>query len=137
MTNFSEIGIFPIVEIPTINNSEFSNGSFQVYLPIWIQKSWGKFTTYGGGGYWINSGADNKNWFYVGWQAQYDFSKFISLGTEIYYHSEDSKDSHSAAGITLGGSLNFTEKFHFIFSVGHTLLNDNYTTSYIGILWTI
>lgn len=67
--NCPEIGIFPIIEIPTINNSEFSNGSLQVYLPIWIQKSWGKLTTYGGGGYWINQGADNKNWIYVGWMA--------------------------------------------------------------------
>jgi hypothetical protein len=135
--NCPEIGIFPIVEIPTLNNTEFGNGSVQIYLPIWIQKSWGKFTTYGGGGYWINPGVDNINWFYAGWQAQYDFSKVITLGTEIYYHSKDAKDSRHASGITIGGSLNFTEKCHFIFSVGHSILNDNYTTSYVGLLWTI
>ena len=59
--NFPQIGIFPIVEIPTIKNNEFGNGMTQVYIPVWAQKSWGNLTTYGGGGYWINPGANNRN----------------------------------------------------------------------------
>lgn len=135
--NCPEIGIFPIVEIPTINNAEFSNGSLQIYIPVWIQKSWDKLTTYGGGGFWYNPGSDNKNWLYAGWFVQYDFSEFITLGTEVYYHSADSYDDRQAIGATIGGSLNFSKRFHFIFSAGHALTGDNYTTSYIGLLWTI
>ena len=33
--------------------------------------------------------------------------------------------------------LNFSEKFHFLFSVGHSITNENYTTAYAGFLWTI
>lgn len=132
-----EIGVFPIAEIPTFQNPEFGNGGIQVYLPVWIQKSWDKLTTYGGAGFWYNPGAGNCNWVFAGWQVQYDFTKFFTLGTEAYYHSKDSQDSRAAAGITIGGFLNFSEKFHFLFSVGHTLVNDNYTTSYIGVQWTI
>jgi len=51
-----QIGIFPIVQIPTIKNQEFSSGRTQVFLPVWAQKSWGKLTTYGGAGYCINPG---------------------------------------------------------------------------------
>ncbi len=46
--DFPQIGTFPIVELPTVKNSTFSSGKTQIYLPLWAQKSWGKFTTYGG-----------------------------------------------------------------------------------------
>jgi hypothetical protein len=109
----------------------------KIYLPIWLQKSWGSLTTYGGGGYWINSGANNKNWIFAGWELQYDFSKFLMLGGELYYHSADTNSTKSGTGLNLGGSINPSEKFHFIFSFGHTLTNDHEFTSYLGLLWTI
>ena len=135
--NSPQVGIFPIVEIPTVKNSEFSDGKAKIYLPVWLQKSWGKLTTYGGGGYWINPGSNNKNWIFSGWEIQYDFSKAVTLGGEIYYHSADTKSTRSETGFNLGGSINPSEKFHFIFSFGHTFTKDNTFTSYLGLLWTI
>ena len=135
--NSPQIGTFPILEIPTIKNSEFSSGRTKIYLPLWLQKSWGKLTTYGGAGYWINPGTNNKNWIFSGWEIQYDFSKIITLGGELYYHSANTKDSSYETGFNIGGSLNPAEKFHFIFSVGHTFTKDNTFTSYLGLLWTI
>ena len=135
--NLPQIGIFPLVEIPTVKNNEFSDGKTKIYLPVWLQKSWGKLTTYGGAGYWINPGANNRNWIFSGWEIQYDFSKNLMLGGELYYHTADSKTTKSETGFNLGGSINPSEKFHFIFSFGHTLTKDNTFTSYLGLLWTI
>jgi hypothetical protein len=135
--NTPQIGTFPILEIPTIKNSEFSSGRTKIYLPIWLQKSWGKFTTYGGAGYWINPGTNNKNWIFSGWEVQYDFSKVITLGGEVYYHSANTKDSSSETGFNIGGSLNPSDKIHFIFSAGHTFSKDSAFTSYLGLLFTI
>ena len=135
--NTPQIGTFPIIEIPTIKNNEFSDGKAKIYLPVWLQKTWGKLTTYGGAGYWINPGANNKNWIFSGWEIQYDFSKAITLGGELFYHSADSKSTKSEIGFNLGGSINPTEKFHIIFSFGHSLTNENAISSYLGLLWTI
>jgi hypothetical protein len=135
--NSPQVGIFPILEIPTVQNKEFSDGKLKVFLPVWMQKSLGKLTSYGGAGYWINRGTNNKNWIFAGWQIQYDFSKAITLGGEIYYHSADTEDSGSVTGFNLGGSINPSEKFHVIFSAGQTLVKDNTFTSYLGLLWTI
>lgn len=135
--NIPQIGVFPIVEIPTINNNEFSNGKTQLYIPVWAQKSWGKLTTYGGVGYWFNPGINTKNWMYYGWELQYDFSPAITLGGELYYHTADMVGNKSVSAFNLGGSYNASEKFHIIFSVGHSILNDNFTTTYLGLLWTI
>jgi hypothetical protein len=135
--NSPQIGTFPIIEIPTVKNGEFSDGKTKIYLPVWLQKSFGKLTTYGGAGYWINPGTGNKNWIFSGCEVQYDFSEILTLGGEIYYHTAGTKNTRSEMGFNLGGLVNPTEKFHIIFSAGHTFTNDNTFTSYIGILVTI
>jgi len=132
-----QIGTFPIFEVPTVKNSEFSNGKMKVFLPIWIQKSWGHLTTYGGAGYWINPGEGNKNYLFSGWELQYDFSKVIMLGGELYLHTADTTDGQTVTGFNIGGSLNASDKIHFIFSVGHSLVHDDFTSSYLGLLLTI
>ena len=61
-------GVFPLVELPTGDAARgLGAGHAQVFLPLWLQKSSGPWTTYGGGGYWINPGAGNRNWGLVGW----------------------------------------------------------------------
>ncbi|MDR3653946.1 MAG: hypothetical protein P4L34_13370 [Paludibacter sp.] len=135
--NIPQIGTFPILEIPTIQNNAFGNGKTQLFIPVWAQKSWGKLTTYGGAGYWINPGTGNKNWLFSGLEVQYDFTPVVTLGGEFYYQTADKIGNKSVSGFNIGGSMNASEKFHFIFSVGHSLINDNFTTTYLGLLWTI
>jgi hypothetical protein len=132
-----QVGVFPILEIPTVPANEFNNGRVQLYLPIWVQKSWDKLTTYGGGGFWINPGTGNTNWYFAGWEAQYDFLKAFTLGCELYYHSSMTVDSKSSMGFNLGGLVNSSEKAHFIFSVGHTFINESSINAYAGLLITI
>ena len=135
--NMPQIGVFPIIEIPTIKNPEFSSGKTQISIPVWAQKSWGKLTSYGGFGYCINPGIGNKNWIFAGWEIQYDFSPRLMLGGELYYHSADVTGSKSVTAFNIGGSVNFTPKFHLLYSLGHSLINNNFTSSYVGLLWTI
>jgi len=135
--NRPQIGTFPIIEIPTVRNSEFSNGDTQIFIPVWVQKSWGKLTTYGGTGYWINPGVNNKNWIFSGWEIQYNFSSVVTLGGELYYHSADSLDHKSVTAFNIGGMINASSKTHFIFSLGHSLTNESFFSSYVGVQWTI
>lgn len=132
-----QIGVFPIIEIPTVNNSQFSDGKVKIFLPVWAQKSWDKLTTYGGIGYWINRGTGNRNWIFSGWEVQYAFSPALTLGGELFYHSASTDDSKSQTGFNLGGSINASEKFHIIFSLGHSITNEKTFNSYFGLLWTI
>jgi hypothetical protein len=49
------VGVYPLVELPTGNaNLGLGAGNLRAYFPVWIQKSFGDWTTYGGGGYWVN-----------------------------------------------------------------------------------
>ena len=46
-----QIGVFPMLELPTGNDRRgLGNGRLWARLPVWVQRSWGPWTTYGGGG---------------------------------------------------------------------------------------
>ena len=127
-----------MIEIPTGNqNKDLGHGEAQVFLPVWLQKSWGDLTTYGGGGFWYNPGPDSKNWIFSGWEIQYDFSKVVTLGGELCYHTADAPDSRSEAIFNIGGYINFNDHNHLLFSLGHSMVNGGATTGYIGYQVTI
>ncbi len=133
-----QVGVFPMVELPTGNQErQLGAGMTQVYLPAWIQKSWGKLTTYGGAGYWYNPGSGRKNWVFAGWQAQYDFSEALTLGGEIYYQTADADDASASAGGSIGGFINFGEHHHLLFSVGALTTAPSTFTGYVGYQLTI
>lgn len=133
-----QVGIFPIAEVPTGKKVTLAGeNKLQVFLPLWIQINSGKFTSYGGAGYWSNPGTGNKNWVYAGWQGQYDFSETVTLGGELFYHTADANDSEAEVGFNLGGYININEHNHILFSVGHNITGANTTTGYVGYQVTI
>jgi hypothetical protein len=133
-----QAGIFPLIELPTTSKENLvGNQNLQTFLPVWIQKSWGKFTTYGGSGYWINPGENNKNSVFAGWQAQYDFTETLSLGGELYYESPDTKDGSYDTAFKVGGFINVNEENHILFSVGHSFKNTDVVSGYLGYQLTI
>jgi hypothetical protein len=53
-----QIGTFPLLEVPSGSHARnLGSEHLQTLLPLWFQKSEGKWTAYGGGGYWINPGS--------------------------------------------------------------------------------
>lgn len=134
---FPQIGIFPIAIIPTIKNVDFGSSNIQLFLPVWGQKSWGKLTTYGGAGYWISRGENHQNSLFAGWEVQYDLSRMFTFGGEVFYHSADTVGGEIVVGCNLGGFVNFSNKFHIIYSLGHSLLYERNYYVYAGLLWTI
>ena len=132
-----QIGIFPIVHVPTGDSDlGLGGGHVPLFLPIWAQKSWGPWTTYGGGGYWINPGADNKNFWQLGWLGQREITKALTLGAEIFYFGKDTDDGRDRTGYNIGGIFNLSEKHHILFSAGSDIAGDNRFSAYVGYQWT-
>jgi hypothetical protein len=132
-----QVGIFPLLEIPTGNSSrELGSGHLQIFLPIWLQKSCGHWTTYGGGGYWRNPGAGNRDWWLVGWEIQRELSPSLTLGAEIFHATPDSEDGESSTSFNIGGFYNFDEGHHLLFSAGRGLHGPNLFSAYLAYQWT-
>lgn len=113
------VGTFPLVVIPTGSRSRgLGTGKSRLFIPIWLQKSWKPWTTYGGGGYWINPGTGNKDYWYTGWVLERQVAKWLSVGAELFHITRTSKERPNETGYNIGVTLNFSEKHHLIGSAG-------------------
>lgn len=125
------VGIFPIVVLPTGDTNKGLGGEHtQTFLPIWLQKSFGAWTTYGGGGYWVNPGTGKKNHWFSGWLLQRKISDSLTLGGEIFHDTKDAVDGTGTTGYNLGGVYNFNEHDHFLFSAGKGLQHATETNQF-------
>jgi hypothetical protein len=118
------VGIFPLIELPTGDEQKgLGAGYTRVFLPVWIQKSFGDWTTYGGGGYWINKhrSTGDKNYWFFGWLLQKQVTKQLTLGGEIFHQTPDSVDGKASTGFNLGGFYDFNDHHHLLFSFGRDL----------------
>jgi len=132
-----QIGIFPMVELDTGNSGEgLGNGHSWYRLPVWLQKSWGPWTSYGGGGVALNSAQGERNSGFAGWLVQRDIGKYLTLGAELFWQGADAIGGPGSTLANVGGSINFTEKFNVLFSIGHSISGERDTVWYLGLYWT-
>ena len=132
-----QIGLFPIVVSSTGSKSRgLGEGHVRLFIPLWLQKSWGPWTTYGGGGYWINNGNDNKNYWQTGWEIQRKISEKLTVGAEIFNTSPTAKDESDRTGFNIGTIINISEDYHLLFSAGRDMHGPSNLTVYLGFQWT-
>ena len=134
-----DVATFPIVEIPTGNAAKgLGNGKAQVSLPIWLQKDFGKWTLYGGGGYWINPGPGNKNWEFTGILIQYNFTDNFFLGTELFHQTQSSLNSPNNTGLHIGGGLPIIKNYQILVSadLGNGITSYKHFSYYLGLYHT-
>jgi hypothetical protein len=118
-----QVGIFPLVEVPTGSAADnLGNGHLQVFLPLWVQKSWGKWTAYGGGGYGINSLSGSQNWNFVGAVLQRQVLTNLFIGAEVYHQSVYQTDfPNLGTAFNVGTVYDFNEHQHLLFSIGRDI----------------
>ena len=132
-----QIGIFPMVELPTGDTDRgLGNGRTWFRLPLWVQKSFGPWTTYGGGGAALNSAPGQRDYPFGGWLVQRDFGPHLTLGGELFAQGQDTDNDKGFAVLNFGGSCNLNEHFSFLFSAGHSVVGDQHTLWYFGLYWT-
>jgi hypothetical protein len=131
------VATFPLLELPTGSRTRgLGSGRAQLFLPIWLQKSWGPWASYGGVGYWINPGTGNRNYWYAGWLLQRDLSKRLTVGAEVFHTTPSAKDGRHETGYNIGAMVNVTESHHFIGSAGTDIHGPASSFFYMAYLMT-
>jgi hypothetical protein len=126
-----QVGVFPLVEAPTGNLQRgLGTGRAHEFLPVWLQKDFDPWVTYGGGGYWINPGPANQNYWFAGWVLQRQVTKQLALGGEVFHQTADKIGGKDSTGFNLGGTYDFTDNYHLLFSAGRGLQNVTATNQF-------
>ena len=132
-----QVGIFPMVELPTGNADRgLGSGHTAVYVPLWLQKSFGKWTTYGGYGWWRNPGEGQRNWSYRGWLLQREVVEALTLGGEVFRTTASTQEGSNAVGWNLGAVINLNEHHHLLVSAGRNFSGPSETHAYLGYQFT-
>lgn len=98
--NAVQAAIFPRVILPTSSNG--GGTKTRLLLPLWLQKNFGKTSLFGGGGYEVNPGPGNRDFWQAGIALTHDLSDTLSAGAELTYHTRDTVGGASTTGANLG-----------------------------------
>jgi len=134
---FPEAAAFPLLEIPTGNADDgLGSGHVQAFLPLWLQKDFGKWTIYGGGGYGINPGAGNRNWGFGGAVLQDQVRPNLLIGGEIYHRTSMQAGERGDTAFNLGTVFDLSEHHHLLFSAGCSIDGPTEFQMYIAYQFT-
>lgn len=133
-----QIGTYPMLEVPTGSRSKgLGYGSAQLFLPLWIQKSFGPWTTYGGPGFWMDLGSPRTNWWYFGWELQRRVLPELVIGGEVLCFTPKTRNDALDARFNLGAIIDFSEIHHLLFSAGRGFVGPNLFQAYVAYIATL
>jgi hypothetical protein len=131
------VGIVPLVEAPTGSAARgLGNGGTAFFLPVWLQKSVGSWTTYGGGGFWHNPGAGFRDYWFSGLTVQCQTTKRLMIGGELFRTTSQMDGYGAVTGFNIGGVYDFDEGHHLMMSVGTGIQGADSGSTYIAYQWT-
>lgn len=112
--------VAPILVLPTAA-AHLGPGTTRAFVPFWAQKSFDRWTSYGGGGYWINPGQGNRNYWYLGWVNTLQLTDRLNAGLEVFHQTADAVGGRDQTGFTVGAAYDISENHHVQVGIGRGL----------------
>jgi Putative MetA-pathway of phenol degradation len=124
-----DVSFFPRVFLPSASNTVGEQHA-SLLLPIWLEKDWGEWSTFGGGGCTIDHGGQSRNFCLAGWAVTRQVLPDLQLGVEIYHQTPDSLSTRATTGVGLAARYDVSEHLHLIGSIGPGIQNAADTNQY-------
>lgn len=121
-SNGVSLAIFPGVTLPTASHG-LGAGRVTALLPVWAQRDAGPWSVFGGGGYAINPGQGNRNYWTGGVALARTFSKRLLVGVEADRQGADTTDGSASTSLGLGAILQLEGPFRLLASGGPTFVD--------------
>jgi hypothetical protein len=114
-----DVSLFPRVFVPT--DHRFGARRVNLFLPAWAEKDFGPWQLFGGGGYQINSGPDNRNFWQGGVALNRTLTGRLSMGVEVFGQTRDSAEGHGFTTLDVGLTYKLMGHWSVLASAGPTL----------------
>lgn len=111
------LAIFPRIILPTARRG-FGTGRVRLLLPVWGQQDFGKWSLFGGGGFELNPGSGNRNYWQAGLALTRDFGHGVSVGGEITRQGPDADDAEPSMALGLGSIIHLRGPYSLLVSAG-------------------
>lgn len=127
------IAAFPGISLPTAGPSRGSD-HVTALLPIWGQKDFGRWSVFGGGGYAINPGAGNRNYWTGGVALTREFSDDLLVGIEADRQGSDEVGGRASTSLGVGAILQLPKPFRLLASAGPTFSDGGGAADFHGFM---
>jgi len=124
-----QIAIFPGISLPTATKG-LGAGKVTGLLPIWAQQDLGRWSIFGGGGYAINPGTGNRDYWSQGLAVTRHMNERLLLGLEVNRQSSDSVDGHGSTSLGVGLIYDLKSPFRILASGGPIIEHGTGKTGY-------
>jgi len=134
-----DVATFPLVELPTGSASRgLGSRTASFFVPLWIEKDWGPWTVYGGGGHWFMNDPGQRDSWFTGLLVQRQLSPDLYLGGEVFHQTAQIVDGSATTGFNLGGGYVIGGPWQVLFSAGRNITNvaDNRFSYYLALYRT-
>lgn len=114
-----QIAAFPGITLPTAGDGRGA-GHVTALLPVWAQKDFSRWSVFGGGGYAINPGAGNRDYWTGGVAITRQFGKRLLVGVEADRQGPDTIDGRASTSLGLGTIFDLPGPLRLLASGGPT-----------------
>jgi hypothetical protein len=128
-----DVAFFPTVLAPSAARQDDPD-RLGILLPVWAQKDFGAWSLFGGGGYDINPGHEQRNFWLGGVGLSRALTERFSLGAEIYRQTATSYEGKAFAGVDIGGAYKMTDHWSLLASAGPGIQNAREGGQYVAYL---
>ncbi|HUA08222.1 MAG TPA: hypothetical protein VMA98_03040 [Candidatus Acidoferrales bacterium] len=111
-----QVSFYPSIEMPTQNGD-----TPKLFLPLWAQKTTGRSTIFGGGGWERNPGLDNRNFWTAGIADTHQFSRAINAGVEVYGNTAQIAGERGSLSAGIGMNDDFSKIHSLVISIGRSI----------------
>ena len=133
-----DVAIFPRVFLPSAS-SAVGERHASFLFPLWLEKDWGRWSAFGGGGCEINRGGDSENFCLMGLAVTRQFATKLQLGLEIFHQTPDTQGGLATTSLGAGLRYDVNDNFHLLGYLGRGIQNVEQTDQlnwYTSILLT-
>ena len=114
--------VYPTFFLPTGNAARgLGNGRAQLLLPLWVQRSAGKWRWDAGIARLINRAPDARDSWFTGLLARRSFGSRLSLGAELFRRTSTAVGTPSATGFNVGAIVHVSPHQNLLVSTGRAL----------------
>jgi hypothetical protein len=107
-------------------------GHVQMFLPLWLQKCVGAWTTYGAEGTGSTREPGNRDYWFIGWLVQRKMVEHAAAGIEIFHTTPKEVHGESETRFNVGLVVDFTDSQHLLFSAGRGIQGSNDFQGYLA-----
>ncbi len=129
-----QFGIYPQLLLPTGDRARSLGDDRAAFvLPLLAQKNWEKWTLYSNVGFWWQTGAKTRNYFYAGAVLEREINERLTLGVELFGNSPKERGGRSELAFNLGGVWKLSKHVNLLFAGGRDIVGDTTAMAYIGL----